>query len=130
MILVWKVLSSLDYILIRTGLVHFMGVPQVKAKKKKKLNTDPFSYIEGDELISDNEVLRNGAASWYKLIQVLSIIGIVIGLIGCFCGLAIQKPSKREELKGSITAKCFIFFLICIFVFLLNQMIHIAKEFI
>lgn len=94
--------------------------------KNNEIDTNPFNYVSGNKISKDEEITGT-AASWYKLMKTLGVIGLVIAIIVCGCILVLTKDSrKRNEAKNNLIFKICIFVLIIAFVWFIGSIAKIV----
>lgn len=93
-----------------------------------KIDMDPFSYLNRNE-ISNNESLRNGAMSFYQLMMIVGVFGVVVSLLVGACKLLMaQKGNSVADAKKEIVVKMFIGIIIFGFVSILGIVFEIASS--
>lgn len=101
-----------------------------KATPEPTMNPNPFSYVKKSKITS-NKTMRSTGASWYELMQTVSIIGMVFSFFVIGIMLAYSKSGeKRNEVKKQAMIKIGIFLTICAFAWLFGQAVKIAASFI
>jgi len=101
---------------------------QSNSDKEPKINKDPFSYI-GDNKLSDNTAVKNTAMSFYQLMIVIGVIGVMVSLTLIGYKLMFSKSgSENGEAKKNIITKLIIAIGVFGFVGILGMIFEITKS--
>lgn len=96
------------------------------------IDTDPFKLINGkNNGIADNKQLKGTASSFYGLLSVVGIIGIILSII--ICGILIyskKDAKKRQEAKEQLLFKFIIAILIFSFSWIIGVVLKITINFV
>lgn len=86
-------------------------------------NTDPFSLLNNN--ISNDTNLRGTFASFYQLLKVVGIIGIIVSIVVCGLKVSSKDAKAREEGKNLLLTKGIISIAIFSFIGVLGMILDI-----
>lgn len=91
-------------------------------------NTHPLDDILVSNKLSSDANIRGTAASFYKLFEVIGIIGIVLSIM--ICGIAFYRKDarKRQEAKSNLMIKFIIAIAIFGFAWLVGVILNITTS--
>lgn len=87
-------------------------------------NTDPFSLLSNNNISNDTN-LRGTFASFYQLLKVVGIIGIIASIVICGLKLSSKVATTREEGKNQLLTKGIISIAIFSFIGILGMILDV-----